>query len=104
MKILKEVLLIAILAAVLYFFGIPWYKNQTTKNFTETIFSYSEGVCKFEKDCSYAGDGCGGGHGVCTNDPEKHANDISTCNINATHPTNNGFECSCINTKCGWGK
>ncbi|MST04025.1 MAG: hypothetical protein EXS49_00440 [Candidatus Pacebacteria bacterium] len=104
MNILREILLIGVLVAVLYFFGIPWYKNQTAKNFTETKFLFSEGSCKFQKDCSYAGDGCGGGHGVCTNVPKNHENDTSICNINAEHPINNGFECACINSKCGWGK
>jgi len=36
------------------------------------LLTYSEGNCLTTSGCSYAGEGCGGGHGICTNNPEKY--------------------------------
>ena len=67
---------------------------------------YSEGSCALPKDCAYAGEGCGGGHGVCTNEPAKYEGMKSTCDIVPKHPTNNNYSCTCIQAlkKCGWVK
>src|SRR3990167_9211345 len=37
-----------------------------------TRLDYSEGVCNLDSNCEWAGEACGGGHGVCTNDPQKY--------------------------------
>ena len=66
----------------------------------------SEGSCTIDSECSWSEQGCGGGHGICTNDPDKYKNMFSTCEINPNFPTNLGYSCGCIETqsKCGWEK
>ncbi|OHA46417.1 MAG: hypothetical protein A3A80_03605 [Candidatus Terrybacteria bacterium RIFCSPLOWO2_01_FULL_44_24] len=81
-------------------------QNLPPKNTSlETTFDYSEGNCTYDSQCTWAGEGCGGGHGMCTNQPEKYG-DISTCDYNFNFPSNNGYTCGCISTlgKCGWRK
>ena len=70
------------------------------------VLDYSEGSCSQASDCTYAGEGCGGGHGVCTNEPAKYVGTITTCDIVPKHPINNNYSCSCIESekKCGWIK
>lgn len=65
---------------------------------------YSEGTCSQDAQCTWAGQGCGGGHGVCTNNPKKYDGMMSTCEINDNHPSNQGFSCGCITAqnRCGW--
>ena len=72
----------------------------------QTRFDYSEGECMEASACVEAGEGCGGGHSTCTNDPEKYEGMMSTCDINPDHPTNNGYSCTCVieENKCGWVK
>ena len=67
---------------------------------------YSEGECEVDANCQWAGDGCGGGHGVCTNSPAKYDGVMTTCDINDDFPANQGYSCGCIMTKgqCGWKK
>lgn len=67
---------------------------------------FSEGSCSSDSQCQFAGDACGGGHGTCTNQPEKYKNAVSTCDINENFPSNQGYKCGCIESlgKCGWSK
>ena len=68
------------------------------------LLTYSEGNCLTTSECSYAGEGCGGGHGICTNNPEKYEGAVTTCDIVPSHPINQGYGCVCIGAlgKCGW--
>jgi len=70
------------------------------------ILEYSEGNCSTDSQCEYAGEGCGGGHGTCTNQPDKYEGAITICDIVYEHPINNGYKCECIEAvnKCGWSK
>lgn len=67
---------------------------------------YSEGTCSIDTDCTWAGEGCGGGHGVCTNNPQKYKGSVSTCDINQNFPANQNYTCGCVKSvgKCGWKK
>ena len=67
---------------------------------------YSEGACAADEDCSWAGEGCGGGHGLCTDQPQKYAGAVTTCEVNPGFPANRGYACGCIaqEKKCGWEK
>jgi len=79
-------------------------KNQTSIDYTLT---YSEGNCSTSSDCSYQGEGCGGGHGYCTSSTAKGSEPVfTTCEVVAKHPINNNYSCSCIESigKCGWVK
>ena len=76
--------------------------------FSKNIYTlkYSEGNCTQDNQCKWAGKGCGGGHGICTDTPNKNNGD-STCEINENFPTNQGYSrCGCIISvkKCGWIK
>jgi putative hemolysin len=76
---------------------------------TETsgyLLEKSEGSCENDTQCVWAGEGCGGGHGMCTNDPEKYEGVVTTCDVDNTFPANRGYTCGCIETlsKCGWKK
>ena len=87
-------------------------KQQERENYLklnpQIITEYAEGECASDAQCSWAGQGCGGGHGVCTDQPEKYAGVITTCilNIDPDFPSNNGYSCGCILDirKCGWEK
>ncbi len=106
-KLIKELLLVLIGFAIIYFFVNAWVKTQVkapNPNNKSEDYSYSEGVCKSDNDCHYAGDSCGGGHGYCTNNPGKYKGVITTCEINQKHPINNHFSCICQAGKCGWVK
>jgi putative hemolysin len=72
----------------------------------EYLLEKSEGSCVDDMQCKWAGEGCGGGHGVCTNDPEKYKDIVTTCDVDETFPANRGYTCGCIETlsKCGWKK
>lgn len=67
---------------------------------------HSEGSCLVNTDCTWVSQGCGGGHGTCTNNPKDHIDDVSTCDIVSDFPSNNGYSCGCIEKigKCGWKK
>lgn len=82
-----------------------WYKPEDTELPAYTI-EYSEGTCTTDSECIWAGEGCGGGHGMCTNEPEKYEDAITTCDIVENFPSNLGYTCGCIETisKCGWKK
>ena len=82
-------------------------ENNTSDQITPDVrFDYAEGNCIVPLNCIAAGEGCGGGHSICTNNPEKYKDRITTCDINMNHPTNQGFYCTCIveQNKCGWKK
>lgn len=66
----------------------------------------SEGWCEIDSDCVYAGDGCGGGHGICTSNPQNYKGRSTTCDIVASHPSNQDYSCGCVQSKklCGWKK
>ncbi|GAI88549.1 unnamed protein product [marine sediment metagenome] len=70
----------------------------------DSTFEYAEGSCSAANECVYAGEGCGGGHGVCTNNPERYQDIITTCDVVLNHPINNGYDCTCIEGKCSWVK
>lgn len=108
-------LVIIILIAV--FFPIKTQKNKENAPLRQFVspsisenkdytLDYSEGTCSTKGDCVWAGQGCGGGHGMCTNTPEAYEGAISTCEINEKFPSNNGYSCTCITDlkKCGWTK
>ena len=67
---------------------------------------HSEGSCSKETDCSWEGMGCGGGHGICTNQPNNYKGMVSTCDVNPNFPSNKGYLCGCVTSvgKCGWKK
>ena len=73
---------------------------------TNYTLDNSEGDCSKNIDCEWAGDACGGGHGICTNNPNKYNGMASICDINNEFPANKGYTCSCIQSigKCGWIK
>jgi hypothetical protein len=70
------------------------------------ILEYSEGVCSQDQDCQWAGEGCGGGHGLCTDQPEKYEGIMTTCDVNPDFPENKGYDCVCLENlgQCGWEK
>lgn len=109
------------LVAVAAFAILLWlYFEKTGVNLTKSKFNvipfvdvvssytleYSEGDCNSNKDCEWAGDACGGGHGLCTNNPSRFEGSGSICDINQKFPANNGYMCSCVKSvnKCGWVK
>lgn len=69
-------------------------------------FDKSEGDCSIDTDCEWAGEGCGGGHGKCTNTPEKYEGSVTTCDMVPSFPANRGYKCGCVESvgKCGWKK
>lgn len=69
-------------------------------------FDYAEGDCTQASDCQWAGEGCGGGHGMCTNEPQKYEGAVTTCDINDNFPANQEYSCTCVigSGKCGWTK
>ncbi|MCD6464093.1 hypothetical protein J7L02_01040 [Candidatus Woesearchaeota archaeon] len=68
--------------------------------------SWSDGYCNNDNDCQAVEYGCGGGHIVCTSNPEKWKNMESTCEIVKDHPLNQGFTCGCVKElhSCAWIK
>jgi len=96
-KKIKRTLLITaiiiILSAFLYYF---FYRSIR--------LDYSEGSCVSDSECIWAGEGCGGGYGVCTDNPKKYEGIMSTCDINFDFPANKGYKCGCVGNlqKCGW--
>lgn len=81
-----------------------WHKPIIETN--AYLLEKSEGSCTNDTLCVWAGEGCGGGHGICTNDPEKYKDIVTTCDIDNSFPANRGYTCGCIETlnKCGWKK
>ena len=83
-------------------------KQQQRENYfklnSQSTTDYSEGDCTSDTQCFWAGQGCGGGHGICTNQPEKYVGAITTCDINPDFPSNSGYACGCVEDirKCGW--
>lgn len=82
-----------------------WSRPSLTETFNY-LLEESEGSCAEDVQCQWAGKGCGGGHGICTDIPEKYKNAVTTCDVNENFPANLGYVCGCIGTlgKCGWKK
>ncbi|KKT55800.1 MAG: hypothetical protein UX08_C0004G0017 [Candidatus Collierbacteria bacterium GW2011_GWB1_45_35] len=80
-----------------------WFRPDPTES-SDYILEASEGSCDDNAQCQWAGEGCGGGHGMCTNNPEKYQDVITTCDINENFPANRGYSCGCVVTlgRCGW--
>ena len=97
---MKKIILIILILGIILISGC---KTNLPKDYNLNV---AEGICSKASDCVYAGDSCGGGHGICTNQPEKYENLITTCEIIPSHPINNGYSCTCIEAlgKCGWVK
>jgi putative hemolysin len=72
----------------------------------EYTLEKSEGTCTTDSQCVWENQGCGGGHGVCTNDPDKYKDMLTTCEVDPEFPANLGYTCGCVETigKCGWIK
>jgi putative hemolysin len=66
----------------------------------------SEGTCTADSECVWENQGCGGGHGVCTNEPEKYKDMVTACEVDPNFPSNLGYTCGCVETlgRCGWEK
>lgn len=107
-RILLTVLVIFLLGSVGFYLSVRMKNNITLPKFDtgNYLYEYAEGNCEKESDCSWAGEGCGGGHGVCTNTPEKYESMITTCDINSEFPVNKGYICTCnrFAKKCAWVK
>lgn len=80
--------------------------QNNTPNSQDYTLEYSEGACSKDTECEWAGEGCGGGHGTCTNQPEKYKRAITPCDVNPDFPSNKGYNCGCVTQlgKCGWKK
>ena len=109
-KLLKIVIIVIILLFLVAggAFGFWIYQEKIVKKPVPYDYTLknSEGNCIKDADCAWAGKGCGGGHGVCTNNPGKYVGAVSTCDIVPDFPANEGYTCSCILSlnKCGWKK
>jgi len=100
-------LLVVLVFVILLSDGFSYDDHEFGVGFPPGItLDYSEGNCSTDSQCEYAGDGCGGGHGICTNQPDKYEGMISVCDIVSEHPINNGYNCECLEelNKCGWRK
>ena len=97
---------VAVIGLIVVFL-LLWFFVRPTYFPVSTITDYSEGVCTLTNNkCVWAGDACGGGHGKCTNNPEKYNSMASICDINNNFPANQGYKCTCLiaKGKCGWAK
>jgi len=96
----KKVLFLILICLIAILIIWIFVKLFITKDY---ILSYSEGSCFTDSQCGHI-DGCGGGHGKCTSDP--NINTISICDINLKHPSMRGYECGCLKFigRCGWKK
>lgn len=81
------------------------WTGRRTETSTYTL-EKSEGYCSSDTLCVWAGDSCGGGHGICTNNPQKYENNVTTCEVDESFPANLGYTCGCVETvgMCGWLK
>lgn len=72
----------------------------------EYTLEKSEGTCTTDSQCVWEDQGCGGGHGICTDESEKYTDIITTCEVDPEFPANLGYTCGCVETigKCGWIK
>ncbi len=88
------------------FIETPDFTDSPDSIEDDYLLEKAEGSCADNTQCVWAGQGCGGGYGVCTNDPEKYRDVVTICTINEDFPTNRGYTCGCIETlsKCGWKK
>lgn len=100
---MKQIVLLVLLLIV----GLlVWFRIQPLYFPFSYRLDYAEGSCSTSSQCKWAGDACGGGHGVCTNHPSKYDRMASICDINNKFPANEGYRCTCIlsQQKCGWVK
>ncbi len=77
---------------------------KTIVSYEHASFEWSEGSCSNANQCIAVEYGCGGGHIVCTSNPNKWKDIASTCDIVTNHPSQLGYECTCISdaSLCGW--
>lgn len=103
MKKIAIIFVVIFLVGLVAFFA---YKNFLLKKEADYLLERSEGICKVDTDCQWAGEGCGGGHGVCTDSPGKYKGVMTTCDIVPDFPANRGYQCGCVLSlgKCGWKK
>ncbi len=109
---MKKTIIAAGILLILLFYGCEEIADEKATTSTlpkpkvseDARFDFSEGECQQASDCTYAGEGCGGDHGVCTNNPDKYKGMMTTCDIVENHPVNNGYTCACAQNKCGWLK
>ena len=66
------------------------------------ITDWSDGECNKEKSCQEIEYGCG--NIMCTSNPEKYKDLMSTCEIITNHPSQQDYNCECVNDKCVWRK
>lgn len=59
-------------------------------------------ACDSDVDCAAIDYGCGGGHTMCTSEPEQYEGRMSTCEIVENHPSSESFDCECLESKCAW--
>lgn len=111
MKVMNKILLVLGVLFLAVFLGISYWFLKASSTPTSTASSeftldYSEGNCKTDTDCSWAAQGCGGGHGICTDKPDSYKDTVSTCDVVPNFPSNKGFACGCVADvgKCGWKK
>ena len=73
---------------------------------SEYLLEDSEGSCIDDSQCQFVEYGCGGGYGICTDNPTGSENIVTTCDIPENLPSSRGYTCGCIETlsKCGWEK
>ena len=100
---MKKIFLLGFLAL---FFITACSINQESPDYQSFVFDWAEGSCSSAEDCTEVEYGCGGGHTMCTDNPENWEDVISTCEIVEDHPTNDGYTCTCdvSQNRCGWAK
>jgi hypothetical protein len=105
-KFLLLILIFGIFSSIIYLISIKRFSNKNFVSGNLFTLERSEGSCNKDVDCKWAGEGCGGGHGICTNKPKKYEGMRSTCDIVLDHPSNQGYICGCVINlnKCGWKK
>ena len=101
---MKTILILA--AVVLGIFLVGCNIDKTSPTYNQFTFNWSDGNCTNAAQCQATEFGCGGGHTMCTSNPEKYKGMISTCEIVENHPADKGFRCACVlkDKKCGWVK
>ncbi len=101
---MKNMLILAALALTMVLAGCSIDKSSLAYN--QFTFQWSDGNCTSAAQCKSTEFGCGGGHTMCTSNPEKFKGMLSTCEMVENHPSDQGFRCACVTKekKCGWVK
>jgi len=99
----KTLVLIA-LSAILFLSSCS--VDQKSPDLRSFVFEWSDGSCESDADCQPVEYGCGGGRIMCTNDPAKWKDVITTCEIIEDHPSKEGYSCACSaqEKRCGWAR